>query len=275
MLTTMTRPDAGTGRIAGLDIVHDATAVRRIIGVTGQDASLDELLTGRQNLVLMAELAKLSRGTARARANELLEQFDLTDAADRTVKTYSGGMRRRLDLAASLATRPPVLFLDEPTTGLDPTSRLRMWEVIRDLVADGTTVLLTTQYLDEADALADSIIVIDRGRVIARGTAQELKARIGGEQLEITLAEPHLLAESALAPLVAGPVITLDGGRRLRAAVVPRHGIATAVIRVLDGIGVAVDDIEIHHPSLDDVFFTLTGASIEPLLEPDTDLVEV
>jgi len=259
MLTTMTSPDAGTGRVAGFDVAREAAAVRRVIGVTGQDASLDELLTGTQNLVLVGELSSLSRQQARVRATELLERFDLTDAAGRMVKTYSGGMRRRLDLAASLVTRPPVLFLDEPTTGLDPTSRQRMWEIMRGLVADGTTVMLTTQYLDEADALADRISVIDHGTVISEGTARELKARIGNDQLEVTISAPHPAAAATLAALANGPVVELDGGRRLRAPVEARAGLATAVIRALDGAGIAVDDLEIHHPSLDDVFFALTG----------------
>jgi ABC-2 type transport system ATP-binding protein len=263
MLTTMTAPDGGTGRVGGFDVVRDARAVRRIIGVTGQDATLDELLTGTQNLVMVGELCKLSRRDARARATELLEHFGLADAASRTVKTYSGGMRRRLDLAASLIARPPVLFLDEPTTGLDPASRQRMWDVIRSLVADGATVLLTTQYLDEADTLADAISVIDHGRVIASGTALELKARVGGERVELTLARAHPGAAAALAPLVDGPVHVTDDGRRLKAPVVAREGVATAVIRSLDDAGVAVDDIAIHHPSLDDVFFALTGRPAE------------
>ncbi len=263
MLTTMTRPDAGAGHIAGLDIVTDARAVRRLIGVTGQDATLDEMLTGRQNLVMVGELSKVRRPQALIRADELLERFGLTDAGGRMVKTYSGGMRRRLDLAASLVTRPPVLFLDEPTTGLDPTSRLAMWDVIRDLVADGTTLLLTTQYLDEADALADAISVIDHGRVIASGTAAELKARIGGDHLEVALTSADAAAVSALAPLVSGVVQATDSGRRLKAPVAPRPGLATAIIRALDDAGVSVDDIQIHHPSLDDVFFTLTGRPAE------------
>ena len=264
MLTTMTTPDGGTGRVAGYDIVRDARAIRRIIGVTGQDASLDEQLSGTQNLVLVGELSKLPRKVARTRSAELLERFELSDAADRPVKTYSGGMRRRLDLAASLVTRPPVLFLDEPTTGLDPTSRVRMWDVIRELVGDGTTLLLTTQYLDEADALADRITVIDHGVVIAEGTARELKARIGGEQLEVTLSSPHPEAIGALAPLAAGEVQVSDDGRRLTAPIQARGGIATAVIRALDAAGVTVDDVEVHRPSLDDVFFALTGRPAEP-----------
>jgi ABC-2 type transport system ATP-binding protein len=271
MLTTMTLPDGGTGRVAGLDIVEDARAVRRIIGVTGQDASLDELLSGTQNLRMVGELSGLSTRDASRRAAELLEDFELTYAADRMVKTYSGGMRRRLDLAASLVMHPPVLFLDEPTTGLDPTSRQRMWDVIRELVAGGTTLLLTTQYLDEADALADTISVIDHGRVIAEGTARELKARIGGDQLEVTLTEPNPDAVDALAPLVNGRVQVVDGGRRLVAPVEPRGGMVTTIVRALDDAGVSVDDIEIHHPSLDDVFFTLTGHAAEPEAPDDTD----
>ena len=265
MLTTMTRPDAGHAHVGGYDIVDEAAAVRRLIGVTGQDASLDELLTGTQNLVMVGELSRLARRDARARAAELLARFELTDAGDRLVKTYSGGMRRRLDLAASLMTRPPVLFLDEPTTGLDPTSRQGMWDIIRELVADGTTVLLTTQYLDEADALADTISVIDRGVVIAEGTARDLKSRIGGEQLEVTLNAPHAaeVAVGALAPLVAGAVQVSGDGRRLTAPISARGGIATAVIRALDAAGVTVDDVEVHRPTLDDVFFTLTGRPAE------------
>jgi ABC-2 type transport system ATP-binding protein len=264
MLTTMTRPDAGEARVAGIDVVRRPDAVRRVIGVTGQDAALDELLTGRENLRLVGTLAKVPRATARTRADELLDRFELPEAADRLVKTYSGGMRRRLDLAASLMAHPPVLFLDEPTTGLDPTSRQSVWGIIRELVDGGTTVLLTTQYLDEADALADTILVIDHGRTIAEGTAAQLKARVGGERLEVVLAAPAPAAADALAPLVAGPVVTADGGRRLRAPIVARHGVATAVIRALDQVGVAVDDIEVHRPSLDDVFFALTGSATGP-----------
>ena len=259
ILTTMTMPDAGTATVGGFDVVTDAAAVRRIVGVTGQDASLDEQLTGTQNLLMVGQLSRLSRADAQARATVLLEQFELSHAADRMVKTYSGGMRRRLDLAASLVAEPPVLFLDEPTTGLDPTSRQRVWEAIRGLVAGGTTVLLTTQYLDEADALADKISVIDHGLVIAEGTADELKARVGGERLEVTLVAPDRAAADALAPLVSGPVHVGDDGRRLTAPVTIRPGLATAFIRALDAAGVEVDDFQIHHPSLDDVFFSLTG----------------
>src|SRR5580658_1933242 len=198
ILTTLSLPDDGWARVPGHDVVREAAAVQRNIGVTAQDATVDEMLTGRQNLVMVGRLSGLRRGQARARAAELLGQFDLTDAADRILKQYSGGMRRRLDLAAGLMTRPPVLFLDEPTTGLDPTSRVRMWDVIRGLVADGVTLLLTTQYLDEADELADRIVVIDHGRVIAAGTAAQLKTEVGGARLELTLSEADPAAPAAL-----------------------------------------------------------------------------
>jgi daunorubicin resistance ABC transporter ATP-binding subunit len=270
MLTTMTRPDAGTATVAGLDVVADPVAVRRQIGVTGQDASLDELLTGRQNLHLIGRLARVgSKADVVARATRLLDEFTLTDAADRPVKTYSGGMRRRLDLAASLVTRPPVLFLDEPTTGLDPVSRQRMWEVIGRLVEDGTTVLLTTQYLEEADVLADDIVVIDHGRVIARGTADELKRHLGGEQLKVTLTRADPAAVAALGALGTGPIETLDDGRVLVLAGADRPGLTTEVVRLLDAAAITVDRLETERPSLDDVFFHLTGSPAEP-----TDVLE-
>ena len=259
ILTTLAAPDAGTARVAGLDVVRDAAAVRRAIGVAAQDATLDQVLTGRQNLVLVGRLSGLGRREARARATELLSRFELADAGNRLLREYSGGMRRRLDLAASIVTRPPVLFLDEPTTGLDPTSRVRMWGVIRELVADGATLLLTTQYLDEADELADRILVVDHGRSIADGTAAELKARTGGARLEVTLAGPTDSAAAALAPFVSGSVHTSHDGRRLRAAVGNGDGLATAVVRALDAAGAVVDDVQVHRPSLDDVFFALTG----------------
>jgi ABC-2 type transport system ATP-binding protein len=271
MLTTMIRPDGGSARIAGLDVVERAADVRRIIGVTGQDATLDELLTGRQNLAMVGELSRLTRREARTRAVELLDQFDLADAADRIVRSYSGGMRRRLDLAASLVARPPVLFLDEPTTGLDPTSRQAVWQVIRGLVDDGTTVLLTTQYLDEADELADSIVVIDHGEVIAEGTGTELKQRTGGVRVELVLSEPSGDAVSVLGALVSGAVEVRDGGRRLTASASTATGLATRVVRAFDGRGIGVDDLAVHPPSLDDVFFALTGtgASADPGATPD------
>jgi ABC-2 type transport system ATP-binding protein len=278
ILTTLALPDGGSARVAGYDVVKQPSEVQRSIGVTAQDATLDEVLTGRENLVMIGRLSGLRGADARARARDLLDQFDLVDAADRILKGYSGGMRRRLDLAAGLLTRPPVLFLDEPTTGLDPTSRVRMWDVIRGLVADGVTLLLTTQYLDEADELADRIVVIDHGRVIAEGTAAELKARVGGARLELTLTAPDAVATTALRPFVSGPVQISHDGRRLRAPVQSAGGLASAVVRALDQAGVTVDDVEVHQPSLDDVFFALTGhvsSDTEERLGPepaDTDL---
>ncbi|HUI04748.1 MAG TPA: ATP-binding cassette domain-containing protein [Acidimicrobiales bacterium] len=262
ILTTLARPDAGRAAVAGVEVVRHPGEVRRHIGVAAQDATLDPLLTGRQNLVLVGELSALGRAPARARAGELLEQFELTGAADRVVKGYSGGMRRRLDLAASLMTRPPVLFLDEPTTGLDPTSRQRVWDAIRGLIDDGVTVLLTTQYLDEADALADRIVVVDHGQVIAEGTPLELKEASRSVHLEVTLAGAHPGAAPAIAPLVEGSVQVSGDGRRLSAGADSASGLATAVVRALDDAGVEVDTIVVRPPSLDDVFFSLTGGHI-------------
>jgi len=259
ILTTLAKPDSGSARIAGLDVVADQVAVQRRIGVAAQDATLDEILSGRQNLVMMGRLGNLSRSDAKARATELLNQFDLVDAGDRVVKGYSGGMRRRLDLAAALITRPQVLFLDEPTTGLDPTSRLRMWEVIRSLVADGTTLLLTTQYLDEADELADRIVVIDHGRAIADGTADQLKTRVGGARLEVTLSGPHPQAAQALAPFVNGALSVSQDALHLHGPVRATQGLATTVVRALDQAAITVEDVQVRPPSLDDVFFALTG----------------
>ncbi|MFZ0042111.1 MAG: ATP-binding cassette domain-containing protein [Solirubrobacteraceae bacterium] len=271
ILTTLSRPDAGSASVAGHDVVRQAGAVQRNIGVTAQDATLDALLTGRQNLVMIGRLSGLRRSQARARAIELLDRFGLCDAADRELKGYSGGMRRRLDLAAGLMMHPPVVFLDEPTTGLDPTSRARMWGVIRELVADGVTLLLTTQYLEEADELADRIVVIDHGRAIATGTAAELKAEVGGARLEVTLTEPHAAAPHALSALVTGEIHVSHDGRRLRAPVRSGDGLATTVVRTLDEAGVTVDDVDVHQPSLDDVFFALTGHPSEPPPDDDPD----
>jgi ABC-2 type transport system ATP-binding protein len=274
VLTTLSRPDHGHARVAGHDVVAEADAVRRSIGVTAQGATVDEALSGRQNLIMIGRLGGLPRRAAHARAVELLDQFELTDAADRPLKGYSGGMRRRLDLAAGLVTRPPVLFLDEPTTGLDPTSRARMWDVIRALVADGVTLLLTTQYLEEADQLADEIVVVDHGRAIARGAAAQLKAQTGGGTLHIALAAPVTEAAlDALAPLVAGEIKLSADDNDLTAPVQPRPGLATGVVRALDEAGIAVDDVEVRKPSLDDVFFALTaddaGASTHPADHPE------
>jgi len=262
ILTTLALPDAGRARVAGIDVVAHPAAVRGQIGVAAQDATVDGLLTGAQNLVLAGELSGMRAGQARARAAELLELFELAGAADRVVKGYSGGMRRRLDLAASLVTRPPVLFLDEPTTGLDPVSRQRVWEVIRELIGSGATVLLTTQYLDEADALADRIVVVNHGQVIAEGPPRELKERSRSAHVEVTLAEPGPAAAEVIAPLVGGRVSVSADGVRLGAAVDSVPGLATALVRALDQAGLLVDNIEVRRPSLDDVFFALTGAHI-------------
>jgi ABC-2 type transport system ATP-binding protein len=263
ILTTMALPDGGRGAVGGIDVVKQPAEVRRRIGVAAQDATLDPLLTGRQNLVLVGELSDMGRAPSRTRAGELLEQFELTEAADRVVKGYSGGMRRRLDLAASLMTRPPVLFLDEPTTGLDPTSRQRVWWAIRELIDEGVTVLLTTQYLEEADALAHRIVVVNHGRVVADGTPLELKEASRSARLVVTLSTPDPSAINALTPLVAGTIDVSEDGRRLTAGVDAASGLATSVVRVLDGAGVLVDNIEVRQPSLDDVFFSLTGGHIE------------
>jgi daunorubicin resistance ABC transporter ATP-binding subunit len=259
ILTTLALPDAGKARVAGYDVLHEAPQVRRNIGVTAQDATLDEMLTGKQNLTMVGRLSGLHRPDARRRSDDLLAEFDLSDASNRVLKNYSGGMRRRLDLAAGLVTRPPVLFLDEPTTGLDPTSRMSMWAVIRSLVSDGVTVLLTTQYLDEADELADQIVVVDHGRVIAAGTPPELKARVGGARLEVTLHTAESTAPSVLAPFVTGEIRVSHDGRRLRAPVNSSDGLATAIVRSLDEAHITIDDVALRQPSLDDVFFSLTG----------------
>jgi ABC-2 type transport system ATP-binding protein len=271
ILTTLARPDAGSAMVAGIDVVKHPGEVRRHIGVAAQDATLDSLLTGRQNLVLVGELSDMGRAAARSRAAELLERFELTFAADRVVKGYSGGMRRRLDLAASMMTRPPVLFLDEPTTGLDPTSRQRVWDAIRELLGEGVTVLLTTQYLEEADALAQRIVVVDHGRVIADGTPLELKEASRSAHIEVTLSEPHPGAVPAMAGLVVGQVHVSDDGRQLSAGVDASSGLATAVVRALDAAGVLVDNIEVRQPSLDDVFFSLTGDHIDAAAAGDGD----
>jgi ABC-2 type transport system ATP-binding protein len=262
ILTTLAIPDSGSATVAGIDVVTHPREVRRHIGVAAQDATLDPLLTGRQNLVLVGELSRMRRRDATERAAELLDQFDLMAAADRVLKGYSGGMRRRLDLAASLMTRPPVLFLDEPTTGLDPTSRQRVWDTIRELLAEGVTVLLTTQYLEEADELADQIVVVDHGKVIAEGSPLELKEASRSAHLEVTLTVAHPDAARAIEPLVGAAVHVSPDGRRLSAGIDRATGLATGVVRALDEAGILVDNIEVRQPSLDDVFFSLTGGHI-------------
>ena len=267
ILTTLLVPDGGSARVAGLDVVEDATALRARIGLAGQYAAVDDNLTGVENLVMVGRLYGESRRAARTRARELLDGFALAEAGDRVAKTYSGGMRRRLDLAAALVARPPVLFLDEPTTGLDPRSRIDLWGTIEDLVAEGTTVLLTTQYLDEADRLAHRIAVIDRGRVIADGTADELKDRVGGERVEVRLTHPAAAAaaEAALADMTdEAPQSEHDV---VRVTVQERSGAIMEAARRLDRAGVGVDDIAVRRPGLDDVFLSLTGHAAE-LSEP-------
>jgi len=272
ILTTLLLPDEGRALVEGYDVVRDAAAVRRSIGLAGQSAAIQEELTGRENLEIIGRLYHLSWPHARSRAVELLEQFGLGDAADRTAKTYSGGMQRRLDLAASLVGRPKVLFLDEPTTGLDPRSRLGMWDIIRSLAADGTTLLLTTQYLDEADELADEIVVIDHGLVIAAGTSEELKGRVGGDVVEFTVPDRSRI-EDAVAAIskimervgeVGGEPLA-DPGSGVVSIRVGSHGsdALVEVVRSLDAVEVVTRGLTLRRPSLDDVFLALTGHAAE------------
>ena len=259
ILATLLNADAGHARVAGIDVAADPREVRRRIGLTGQYAAVDERLTGRENLRLIGTLHHLGRRTARTVADDLLDRFDLVAAADRAVKGYSGGMRRRLDLAASLVARPQVLFLDEPTTGLDPTSRNLLWQTVRDLVGSGVTVLLTTQYLEEADQLADRIAVIDTGRVIADGTADELKRRVGGERLEVRLTSPDDAATAVNTLNWIGNANVSDDKLTVTVVLPPGMDAIAEAAAALAKTRIAVDDFGVRRPSLDDVFLTLTG----------------
>ncbi len=263
IMTTLLKPDAGTVRVAGLDAVREAATLRQHIGLAGQYAAVDENLTGMENLVMVGRLYGTSRQEARRRGGELLKSFDLVEASTRPLKTYSGGMRRRLDLAAALVARPPVLFLDEPTTGLDPRSRVDLWATIEDLVREGTTVLLTTQHLDEADRLASSIVVIDHGRVIAQGSPDQLKDNAAAELLEVRLVDPASgpSAVAALAPMSEQAPSVADG--TVRMTVRTRTGAIAEAVRRLDERNVAIDDLGLHRPTLDDVFLALTGHAAE------------
>jgi ABC-2 type transport system ATP-binding protein len=270
ILSTLLKPDAGRATVAGFDVVREADRLRSVIGLSGQYAAVDENLTGRENLVMFGRLYQMPATRARDRATELLSQFELADAADRTVKTYSGGMRRRLDLASALIGQPHLLFLDEPTTGLDPRSRLGMWDVIRGLVREGTTLLLTTQYLEEADELADSIAVVDHGRIIATGTADQLKAQVGGERIEVVVRDRTEIER-------AGQVLRRDGAgdvvldEHTRKLTVPASGGAqrlVQVVRDLDEAGIHIEDIALRRPTLDDVFLSLTGHAAAVVADP-------
>ncbi|MEU2161632.1 ATP-binding cassette domain-containing protein [Streptomyces sp. NPDC019208] len=270
VLTTLLRPDSGRAVVAGIDVLQNPNEVRRSIGLSGQFAAVDEYLTGRENLQMVGRLYQMNARAAKARASELLERFNLADAADRPAKTYSGGMRRRLDLAAALVVSPPVMFMDEPTTGLDPRNRQALWEVIKELVGGGTTLLLTTQYLEEADHLADDICVVDHGKVIARGTADQLKARTGGERVEVVVHRPDEIAPArdilrrfGAEGAAAGDIAVEEHTRRLTVPVTGGAKLLAEVIRELDAAGVEIDDIGLRRPTLDDVFISLTGRHAE------------
>ena len=274
ILATLLTPDSGTAEVAGIDVLKDPREVRRHIGLSGQYAAVDEYLTGFENLDMIGRLYHLGRKASRARARELLAQFSLEDAGDRTAKTYSGGMRRRLDLAGALVADPPVLFLDEPTTGLDPRSRIDLWEVIQGLVSGGTSLLLTTQNLEEADVLANSIVVIDHGRVIAEGTADQLKTQVGGERLEITVADASHLAPAheLLEPLGVGKATFETHRRSLLLPVTGGAAVLTEALRRLDNAQIVLDDVGLRRPTLDDVFLSLTGHATEQGDDQGSDL---
>ncbi|MGW8767012.1 ATP-binding cassette domain-containing protein [Streptomyces sp. NPDC055815] len=266
VLTTLIKPDSGRALVAGIDVLRRPNEVRRSIGLSGQFAAVDEYLTGRENLQMVGRLYQMKAQAAKVRAGELLDRFHLADAADRPAKTYSGGMRRRLDLAAALVVSPPVMFMDEPTTGLDPRNRQELWDVIKELVAGGTTLLLTTQYLEEADHLAHDICVVDHGRVIARGTSDQLKAQTGGERVEVVVHGPEMIADArdvlaryGLAGIGHGEVSVEEHTRKLTVPVTGGAKLLAEVIRDLDAVDVEIDDIGLRRPTLDDVFLSLTG----------------
>ena len=273
VLTTLLNPDSGSAFVSGVDVINDPVHAREIMGLSGQSATVDENLTGLENLVMLGRLFRLPRKEANEKAIELLERFNLTDASKRIVKTYSGGMRRRLDLAASLIANPNILFLDEPTTGLDPRSRIMMWDVIKGLVSSGTTVLLTTQYLEEADQLADKIAVIDKGKVIAQGTADELKTQVGGERIDVVVDETKAqIAADALKNIASGPVVV--EGEHVQAPVTGGGVKVVDAVRALDAASIVIKEIQLRRPTLDDVFLTLTGHHAEET-KVEEELVDV